>query len=187
ENIVDDCAKNEVFNLGIAIMMPEERQTMDDYKRFADLVNQHAELSKKTGVQLYYHNHSFEFQPTAGALPFDEMLQIFDPNLVKIELDVFWTVIARNNPLEWITKLNDRLLFIHLKDLRANTPLDYSVIDVDPAAFLEIGSGSIDYKNILEAAKTAGVQYAFLDQDHTALDRMESVRVSYEYLKTNAI
>lgn len=187
ENIVDDCAKNEVFNLGIAIMMPEERQTMDDYKRFADLVNQHAELSKKAGVQLYYHNHSFEFQPTAGVLPFDQMLQIFDPNLVKIELDVFWTVIARNNPLEWITKLNDRLLFIHLKDLRANTPLDYSVFDVDPAAFLEIGSGSIDYKNILEAAKTAGVQYAFLDQDHTALDRMESVRVSYEYLKTNAI
>ncbi len=34
ENIVDDCVSNGVKYLGIAIMMPEERQSMDDYKRF---------------------------------------------------------------------------------------------------------------------------------------------------------
>jgi len=183
ENILDDCAKNGIANLGIAIMMPEERQTLDDYKRFADLVNQHAAISKKVGIQLYYHNHSFEFKPTDGVLPFDQMLKIFDRNLVKIELDVFWTVIAHNNPLEWIAKLGDQLLFIHLKDLKANTPLDYTVFEVDPAVFMEIGSGSIDYKSVLEAAKAAGVQNVFLDQDHTAMDKIESVKKSYEYLK----
>ncbi len=187
ENIVDDCAKNEVTNLGIAIMMPEERQTLDDYKRFAELVNQHAAISKKAGVQLYYHNHSFEFKPTNGVLPFDEMLKIFDRTLVKIELDVFWTVIAQNNPLEWIAKLGDQLLFIHLKDLKANTPLDYTVFEVDPAIFMEIGSGSIDYKSVLEASKTAGVQNVFLDQDHTAMDKIESIKKSYEYLKNLGI
>lgn len=187
ENIVDDCAKNEVTNLGIAIMMPEERQTLDDYKRFAELVNQHAAISKKAGVQLYYHNHSFEFKPTDGVLPFDEMLKIFDRTLVKIELDVFWTVIAQNNPLEWIAKLGDQLLFIHLKDLKANTPLDYTVFEVDPAVFMEIGSGSIDYKSVLEASKTAGVQKVFLDQDHTAMDKIESIKKSYEYLKNLGI
>jgi sugar phosphate isomerase/epimerase len=187
ENIVDDCAKNEVTNLGIAIMMPEERQTLDDYKRFAELVNQHAAISKKAGVQLYYHNHSFEFKPTDGVLPFDEMLKIFDRTLVKIELDVFWTVIAQNNPLEWIAKLGDQLLFIHLKDLKANTPLDYTVFEVDPAVFMEIGSGSIDYKSVLEASKTAGVQNVFLDQDHTAMDKIESIKKSYEYLKNLGI
>jgi len=183
ENIVEDCATNGINYLGIAIMMPEERQSLDDYRRFAELTNQHAEISKEAGVQLYYHNHSFEFEPTDGAIPFDEMLKVFDPNLVKIELDVFWTTIAHNDPLSWIDKLKDRLLFLHMKDLKVNTPLDYTVFDVDKAAFLEIGDGIIDFRKILEACKEAGVQYAFLDQDHTALDKMESVKKSLEYIK----
>lgn len=183
ENIVEDCATNGVNYLGIAIMMPEERQSLDDYKRFAELTNQHAEISKKAGVQLYYHNHSFEFEPTDGVLPFDEMLKVFDPNLVKIELDVFWATIAHNDPLSWIEKLGDQLLFLHMKDLKANTPLDYSVFEVDNAAFLEIGDGIIDFKKIMKACKEVGVQYAFLDQDHTAMDKMESVKKSLAYIK----
>jgi sugar phosphate isomerase/epimerase len=183
ENIVDDCASNGVNYLGIAIMMPEERQSLDDYKRFAELTNQHAEISKKAGVQLYYHNHSFEFEPTEGAIPFDEMLKVFDSNLVKIELDVFWVTIAHNDPLSWIKKLGDQLLFLHMKDLKANTPLDYSVFDVDNAVFLEIGDGIIDFKKVLQACKEVGVQYAFLDQDHTTMDKMESVKKSLAYIK----
>ena len=183
EHIVDDCATNGVNYLGIAIMMPEERESLDDYKRFAELTNQHAEISKKAGVQLYYHNHSFEFEPTEGAIPFDEMLKVFDSNLVKIELDVFWATIAHNDPLSWIKKLGDQLLFLHMKDLKANTPLDYSVFDVDNAAFLEIGDGTIDFEKVMKACKEVGVQYAFLDQDHTAMDKMESVKKSLAYIK----
>lgn len=182
-NIVEDCVANDVNYLGIAIMMPEERQSLDDYKRFAELTNQHAEISKKAGVQLYYHNHSFEFEPTDGAIPFDEMLKVFDPDLVKIELDVFWATIAHNDPLSWIEKLGDQLLFLHMKDLKADTPLDYSVFDVDNAAFLEIGDGTIDFEKVMKACKEAGVQYAFLDQDHTAMDKMESVKKSLAYIK----
>jgi sugar phosphate isomerase/epimerase len=183
QNIVDDCVANGVKYLGIAIMMPEERQSMDDFKKFADLANKHGEISKQAGVQLYYHNHSFEFKPTGGLIPFDEMLKIFDPELVKIELDAFWVTIANNDPIQWINKLGNQLLFIHMKDLKAGTPTDYTVFEVDHAVFLEIGDGVIDFKKVLEAAKAAGVQYAFLDQDHTAMDKLESVRKSYGYLK----
>ncbi len=183
QNIVDDCVTHGVKNLGIAIMMPEERQSMDDYKKFAELANTHGEISKKAGVQLYYHNHSFEFKPIDGLIPFDEMVKIFDRDLVKIELDVFWVTIANNDPVTWINKIGNQLLFIHMKDLKANTPTDYTVFEVDPAAFLEIGDGIINFKQSLEAAKAAGVQYAFLDQDHTAMDKIESVKKSYTYLK----
>ena len=183
ENIVEDCATHDIKYMGIAIMMPEERQSLDDYKRFAELANKHGEISKQAGVQLYYHNHSFEFKPEADVLPFDEMLKLFDPELVKIELDVFWTTIANNNPVAWIKKLGSRLLFLHLKDLREGTPVDYTVFEVDPAVFLEIGSGIIDFRQIFEEAKRVGVQYALLDQDHTAMDKIESVQKSYAYLK----
>jgi sugar phosphate isomerase/epimerase len=183
ENIVEDCASQGVKFLGISMLMPEERESMDDYRKFADLANKHGEISAKSGVQLYYHNHSFEFKPEQDTTPFDEMLKIFDPKLVKVELDIFWTKITGNDPLAWIKKLNGQLLFIHLKDLKKDTPVDYTVFQVDHKAFLEIGSGIIDWKSVFEAAKTAGAQYALLDQDHTAMDKIESVKKSYEYIK----
>ena len=184
EHIVEDCATHGIKYMGIAIMMPEERQSMDDYKRFAEQVNKHGEISKQAGIQLYYHNHSFEFKPEGDALPFDEMLKLFDPGLVKIELDVFWATIAGSDPVQWIKRLGNQLLFLHLKDLREGTPTDYTVFEVDPAAFLEIGSGIIDFKAIFEQAKAAGVQYALLDQDHTAMDKIESVQKSYDYIQS---
>lgn len=183
ENILEDCVANGVTNLGIAILMPEERESLDDFKRFADLANTHGELSQKAGVQLYYHNHSFEFEQKEGVLPFEAMLDIFDPSLVKIELDVFWVTIAGHDPLAWINKIGDRLLFLHMKDLKKDTPLDYSVFGVDPSAFLEIGDGIIDFPKVLEVAKAQGVKYAFLDQDHTQMDKLESIQKSYDYLK----
>jgi len=183
EHIVNDCVTHGVKNLGISIMMPEERQSLDDFKLFADLANKHGEISKQAGVQLYYHNHSFEFKPTDGLIPFDVMLGIFDKELVKIELDAFWVTIAGNDPLQWIDKIGNQLLYVHLKDLKEGTPTDYTVFEVDKSVFLEIGDGIIDFKKVLEATKAAGVQYAFLDQDHTALDKFESVKKSYDYLK----
>lgn len=183
DNIVEDCATHGVKYLGISILMPEDRLSMDDIKRFAESANKHGETSRKAGVQLYYHNHSFEFKPTDGTLPYDEMLKIFDPELVKLELDVFWATIAHNDPLAWIKKLGKQILFLHLKDLAAGTPLDYTVFDVKPEVFLEIGSGSIDFKSIFTVAKEAGIGYALLDQDHTAMDKIESVKKSYTYLK----
>lgn len=187
ENIVEDCATHGVNYLGIAILMPEERQSLDDFKRFADLANQHAEISKKSGVQLYYHNHSYEFKPTEGTTPMEVLLKGFDPSLIKIELDVFWAAIAGANPVEWIKKLGDQLLFLHLKDLKAGTPTDYTVFEVDKAAFLEIGSGSLDFSTIFKAAKEAGATHAFLDQDHTALDKFDSIRKSYDYIKSLSV
>lgn len=183
ENILEDCVSNGIKYLGIAIMMPEERQNLDDYLRFAELANQHGELSKKSGVQLYYHNHSFEFKPTKGKIPYNVMVGAFDKDLVKLELDVFWASIAHQNPVEIIEELGNQIIFLHLKDLKKGTPLDYSVFDVDPTNFVELGQGTIDFPAIFEASKKAGIKYAFIDQDHTQLGKMESVQKNFDYMK----
>ncbi len=183
DNIVEDCLKNDVKYMGIAIMMPEERETLDDYKRFAESTNRFAEKSKSAGVQLYYHNHSFEFEPMDGTTPIEEMVRIFDPDLVKLELDVFWITISGNDPVEWIKKYSDRVIFIHLKDLVKGTPVDYTVFEVAPEVFTEMGSGVVDIKGVLAAARKAGAQYAFLDQDNTQMDKIESIAKSYRFLK----
>jgi len=183
DHILEDCNQAGIKYLGIAIMMPEERETLDDYRLFAEQLNQAGEKSKSAGIQLYYHNHSFEFQPDGDAIPMQEMLTIFDPELVKIELDVFWVTIAGNHPLEWMNKLGDQLLFLHLKDLKKATPIDFTVFEVAPEAFTEFGTGIIDFDSILIKARSMGIQYAFIDQDHTQLDKLESIRMNFGFIK----
>ena len=187
DNVLEDCNAAGIKYLGIAIMMPEERQTLEDYKHFADQVNLAAEKSKAAGIQLYYHNHSFEFKPEGSTTPMQEMLNVFDPDLVKIELDAFWVTISGNDPIEWMDKLGNQLLFIHLKDLKKGTPLDYTVFEVAPDAFMELGTGSLDFHSILTKARSLGVEYAFIDQDHSQVDMIESIRRNYEYVKSLGI
>ncbi len=183
DHILEDCNNNGINYLGVAIMMPEERETIDDYKRFADQMNEAGKISNEAGVQLYYHNHSFEFQPHGEAIPMQEMLTIFDKELVKIELDAFWVTIAGIDPLDWMAKLGNQLLFIHLKDLKESTPLDYTVFEVEQEAFVELGEGIVDFESVLTKARSMGIKYAFIDQDHSQLDIMESIRRNYKYIR----
>src|SRR5882672_54832 len=46
-----------------AYLLPEERKSLDDYKRLVDLFNEAGGRLKKAGLQFCYHNHDFEFTP----------------------------------------------------------------------------------------------------------------------------
>ena len=50
ENILEDCNATGIKYLGIAIMMPEERESLNDYRQFAEQVNLVAEKSKNAGI-----------------------------------------------------------------------------------------------------------------------------------------
>jgi hypothetical protein len=44
---------------GIAAIPPEERRTLDDYKRMADEFNDIGAKAQKLGLHFYYHNHGY--------------------------------------------------------------------------------------------------------------------------------
>ena len=188
ENVIDDCVRNGVKYMGIAILLDEDRPALDDYKRFAAKFNKCGEQCKKAGVQLYYHNHSFEFQPMEGTTPYEEMLKIFDKSLIKIELDVFWLTVAGLNPVSWIQKLSDWLLFLHMKDLKKGSKTEVYNFNIPEDSYVELGTGMLDYKTILAEARKTGIQYAIIDQDSTQMeDKIASVRQNCEYIKSLGI
>lgn len=188
ENILEDCNNNGVKYAGIAIMLQEERETLDHYKRFAEEVNKKAEQSKAAGIQLYYHNHNFEFEPIQETTPYEEMLKIFDPGLVKLEIDVFWMTVAGQNPLVWLDKVGDRLLFLHMKDLKQGSELGVYDFNIPEDSYVELGTGMLDWETILTKTREMGVRYAFIDQDSTQMeDKIESVRTNVEYIRSLGI
>ena len=64
--------------------------------------------------------------------------------------------------------------------LAKETPRMYQET-LGPGAFLEAGSGALNFPAILKVAQAAGVKYYFVEQDETGGDPIESLRRSFAY------
>jgi sugar phosphate isomerase/epimerase len=151
----------------------EERRSLDDYKKLVELLNRTGERLKKVGIQFGYHNHDFEFAAMEGRLPYDMILAGTDPQLVKMELDLYWITKARQDPLKYFSAYPGRFPLIHIKDMDA-TPRHF---------FTEVGQGTIDFKKTLAAARKAGARHYFVEQDETPASPFSSIKLSVDYLK----
>ena len=146
-------------------------KTMDDVKIAVDVFGKAGEACKKAGVQFVFHNHSFEFVPINGILPYDYIMANTDKDLVKSELDLGWATVAGQNPVEMFKKYHGRIPLWHVKDMDKATK--------EPT---EIGSGYIDFKPIFDARHASGMKYFFIEQDEPPKP-MENVTNDYNNLK----
>ncbi len=154
-------------------LMPQERQKLDDYKAHAATLNKAGEAFKKAGIEFGYHNHDFEFVELEGKKPMDLLLAETDAKLVKLELDLYWTVAAKHDPLAFIAQNPGRIVAFHVKDMAK-----------DKTFFTEVGRGRIDFKPIFAKSKQAGVKYFIVEQDQCPGNPLDSIKISFDYLKT---
>jgi sugar phosphate isomerase/epimerase len=159
--------------LVLGYLEPEERKSLDDYKKLADLLNRAGEDCRKAKLQLAYHNHDFEFASSNGQVPYDLLLQSTDRELVKMELDLYWITKAMRQPEEYFAQYPGRFELFHIKDMD-RTPKRF---------FTEVGKGTINFKQILEQSRQAGVKHHFVEQDEISGSAFESIKTSYEYLR----
>jgi sugar phosphate isomerase/epimerase len=159
-----------------AWLSPEERGTLDHYKKVADDLNVAGEKCKKAGIQLCYHNHNFEFIPQDGKLPYD-ILMATNKDLVKMEMDIYWIKKAGQDPIALFKKYPGRFPLWHVKDMD-KTPQQN---------FTEVGNGIINFKEIFKYKNLAGMKYFFVEQDMTPGDPFVSIRESIDYIKKNLV
>ena len=181
EAIVERAHKNEFENLVFAYWLDQERTRIDDYKKLADDLNKASELCATAGIQLCYHNHSFEYKPMEGTTGWDILVERLDPEKVKFEFDVFWASIGGLDPVKTMEGLKGRIRLLHLKDKMANTADNYMDSPIPNEAFKELGNGVVNIQGVLKAAPAAGVQYCHVEQDHSP-DPIISLGTSYKYL-----
>jgi sugar phosphate isomerase/epimerase len=181
QRILEKANKIGLTHLVIPYLADKERKTLDDYRKIAAHSNNAAALAKKAGIQLSYHNHSFEFEPKEGGKTgFDVFMAEFGRDL-HFELDVFWVKLGGVEPADLIRKLSGRVSQLHLKDLKAEIPIP-SFGGVPNDAFQELGDGIIPMEPLLAAAKAAGVKHCHVEQDQSP-DPLASIRQSMAYLK----
>ena len=151
----------------------EERRSLDDYRRLADLLNRAGETAKRARVQLCYHNHDFEFEEAGGQVPYDLLLAETDARLVRAQLDLYWIAKAGRSALDYFAQHPGRFPSLHVKDMDSTAR----------RSFTEVGRGVIDFKSIFAAAGRAGVRHYFVEQDETPASPFESAKVSLDYLR----
>jgi sugar phosphate isomerase/epimerase len=157
----------------LAYLEPDERKSLDDYKMVCEAVNKGAEICKKYGIRMSYHNHDFEFEKFEGQVAYDLMLKELDPKLVSIELDLYWVTRANKDPLDYFAKYPGRFEQWHVKDMDKN----------DMTKQVDVGTGRIDFKSIFAKASQAGMKHFYLEQEHYPSSSLESVKNSILNLK----
>lgn len=173
---VEDAAAIGMQYMVCAWLPPEQRKSLDNYKRLIEDLNKAGEICKKHGIQFCYHNHDFEFEKIDGQIPYDLLLKDTNPDLVKMEMDIYWVSHAGYDPTLLFREHPGRFVLWHVKDMD-NTPKKF---------FTEVGNGVINWKNIFKYAGQSGMQHFFVEQD-VSNNPFESITKSIAYLKNNII
>jgi sugar phosphate isomerase/epimerase len=154
----------------------EVLKTTDQFKIAAEKMNKAAEICKKSGLKLGYHNHNFEWRPVGGTTFYDVLLKNTDPALVHMEMDIFWVVRAGQDPVKIFQQHPGRYALCHIKDRdKKNTDIN-----------TEIGKGSIDFKTILSPAniKLSGLKHFIVEQEnYINIDPFVSIKESCTYCR----
>ena len=169
----------------------EERKQPDIWKKAVDLFNKAGQESREAGIQFAYHQHSFEFVPSdalGGKLPYDYLLENTDPALVKMELDICWTVAAEQDPVAYFNKYPGRFPLVHVKDwLKDGSPA--KALCRGARARHEVHRADGQRRRRLDrleadfcAGRQAGIKHYIVEHDNpkSPLDDLAS---SYNYLR----
>ncbi|MEH7381426.1 sugar phosphate isomerase/epimerase [Bacillus sp. JJ1533] len=162
-------------DLIICPSLPREmRQTADDYKKTAETLNQIGEACKKAGFMFGYHNHDFEFTTFGNETGFELLFNETDPQFVKMELDCYWASFAGQNPLEIIKTYKDRVVSLHMKDMKMVNGKKMGT---------EIGKGQLDFDSLIKAGKEYGIEWFTVEQEEFEGDPFESLAFNVNALK----
>jgi len=142
--------------------------------KLADEFNKIGELCKASGLTFGYHNHAFEFEVVNGRKPYDILLNYTEAELVTMELDTYWMVYGKNDPIEYFNNYPGRFKLWHVKDMDETSKREST----------EIGSGIIDFEKLFQAKETAGLEYYFVEQEEFKMDIVDSITQSFNYLNS---
>jgi len=146
---------------------------LEDCQKSAPILNKLGELARQQGLGFCWHNHDKEFHAMEnGQLPIDYLMENTDPELVKLEMDIYWVKKGGADPLGVMQKYNGRVKIMHVKDMAPGAQQDFECA----------GAGIIDFAPIFAEGKKQGIKHYFVERDKVQ-DGMACLEVSAKYLK----
>jgi sugar phosphate isomerase/epimerase len=127
--------------------------TLEDVKRAADEYNRMGERAAAAGIVQGLHNEDFELTKVDGKRTYDLLFQYLDPKLVKFQFQVS-TISDGYDAADYFGRYPGRFISMHVQGWSAPR-----------REIVAVGQGTLDWKKIFSAAKTAGVKNYFVEMD----------------------
>jgi sugar phosphate isomerase/epimerase len=152
--------------------LPGNERTLDDYKRWADRLNELGRRSLTHGVWIGFHNEAYDFPPIGGVVPYDILVERTDPALVRLQLDTGNMAMGGRDPLEYMKRFGTRYWLFHIKDAASlGAPTD-----------TELGKGIIDFKRLLAGIDHIDDKLLYVEQETYPGAPLDSARRDYAYI-----
>lgn len=156
----------------ILASLPTDKPTLDDYRRWADRLNEAGRKAQPAGVRIGFHDEAIDFRPIDGSVPYDVLVERTDPALVRLQLDTGNLAQAGADPLAYLKRYNSRIWLFHIKDV-PSIPADHDT---------ELGKGVIDFRQLLANIDHIDDKILYVEQESYPGAPLDSARRDYQYL-----
>jgi inosose dehydratase len=175
-----------------------EGTTEDDYKRVAEVANFVGQQSRNAGLTCAWHQHWGTMFEWSG--PFDRLMALTDPELVKFCPDTAQLMMGDFDVLETFRKYGPRIGYVHFKDLDHNHNWQVTTSHAGPSTwsdtgayhpdskwrFVELGRGFIDFPTLLAELRAVDYQGWIVDDfDYSAYPTREASTTLLRYLRNS--
>lgn len=141
-----------------------KQATISDWLKAADELNMMGLKTKKSDLQMGYHNHNMEFEKIGDALIYDALMSQLDPAYVKMQFQVA-VIRLGYKASTYFTKYPGRFISAHLADWSSSEKKE-----------VPIGKGIVDWKDFFATLKTGGVKNIFVEMG------VETFKESADYI-----
>ena len=174
----DNLAKTVQFNKTLGnpyLIVPglggEYTGSTEAWKNTAGIFNDIAEKIKDQGMFTGYHNHTGEFKPIDGELPWDTFASNTNADVV-LQIDTGHVLRAGADNVSFIEKYPGRYKLVHIKEFSATN---------DKAVIRE---GDIPWEDIFNACETVGgTEWYIVEQESYAFPPLECAEKCIENLR----
>jgi sugar phosphate isomerase/epimerase len=145
---------------------------LDDYRRWADRLNEAGRVARERRIWIAFHNHADDFVVIDGQVAYDVFTARTDPSVVRLQLDTGNLAMAGRDPMEYMKRLGDRYWLFHIKD----------VPRLGAEADTELGKGIIDFRALLRSIDHIDEKRLFVEQETYPGAPLDSVRRDFVYI-----
>lgn len=156
----------------VASLPIEGQRRLDDYRLWADKLNDAGRRAQSSGIRIGFHNHANDHALIEGTEPYALLVDRTDPSLVRLQLDTGNAAMAGRDPLEYMQRYGARYWLFHIKD----------VPRLGATSDTELGKGVIDFRRLLAGIERIDDKHLFVEQESYPGAPLDSVRRDFAYI-----